>query len=85
MKDKDIKTMLKTINPLVSAMIFTKADNKRASEPKNLLNMFRKINKKTKAEIIEDPKKALSYAEKIAGKKDLVVVAGSIYLVGRVI
>ncbi|MAG92050.1 hypothetical protein CMO83_05220 [Candidatus Woesearchaeota archaeon] len=83
LKDKDIKTMLKTINPLVSAMIFTKADNKRASEPKNLLNMFRKINKKTKAEIIEDPKKALSYAEKIAGKKDLVVVAGSIYLVGR--
>jgi len=33
--------------------------------------------------IIKNPKKAFEYAKKVAGKKDLVLIAGSIFLVGE--
>ena len=85
--DKDIEAMLKTINPLISTIIFTKSQNMKALNPAILLKIFREINKSKLIEtkIIENPKKALTYAKKIVSKKDLVVVAGSIYLVGEII
>lgn len=85
--DKNIPSMLKIINPLASAIIFTRSDNPKAAEPGYLLNIFNAINKnqKIKTKIINNPKKALKYAKKIAGKNDLVVVAGSIYMVGEAV
>jgi len=82
--DKDSQKMLKIINPLVSAIIFTKSKNEKALRPQQLLEMFNKINhkKSTIKKIIENPEKSLNYAKKIANENDLVVVAGSIYLVG---
>ena len=82
--DKDIPTMLKIINPLISTIIFTKSNNEKATEPKELLDIFNKINKNKKilTKIINNSKKSLSYAKKISGKNDLVVVTGSIYLIG---
>lgn len=87
LKNKGIKTMLKTINPLVSTIIFSKSKNKKASNPRELLNIFKKINKNKpiKTKMIENPRKALNYAKKLASKKDLVVVAGSVYMVGEII
>ena len=38
-----------------------------------------------KIKTTKNPKNALAYAKKIAGKNDLVVVAGSIYMVGELI
>ncbi len=86
-KDKDIEAMLKSIKPLISAAIFTESNNRKAANPKSLLTIFDKLNKNKSIEskIINNPKKALNYARKIAGKNDLVVVAGSIYMVGEVI
>ena len=83
-KDKDSLNMLNTINPLISVIIFTKSKNEKAENPENLLKIFNKINKnkKIKTRTIQNPKNALNYARKIADKRDLVVVAGSIYLVG---
>ena len=81
---KDIMNMLKKINPLISKIIFTKSKNEKAAEPSELLHILNKINKNKsiKTRIIKNPKKALNYAKKIADKKDLVVVTGSIYMVG---
>jgi len=86
-KDKDIPIMLKTINPLISAIIFTKSKNEKAAKPKELLKIFNQMNKnrKIQTKIIENPEKALAYAKKIIGKGDLAVVSGSIYLVGEVV
>ena len=104
-QDKDIPMMLKTIKPLVSAIIFTNSRNEKAANPKKLLKIFNTLenqrfsvprnfkkispeinqNKSIKTRIIENPKKALNYAKKIADKKDLVVAAGSIYLVGELV
>jgi len=85
--DKNIKSMLKTIIPLISAIIFTKSNNPKAAKPKYLLKTFNKINKNKKIskKIISNPKKALNYAKKIAGKNDLIVITGSIYMIGEII
>ena len=85
--NKDIKEIFKIINPLVSSIIFTKSDNPKASKPEELLRIFNKINynKKIKTKIINNPKTALNYAKKIAKKNDLIVVTGSIYMIGEVI
>ena len=85
--DKDHRSMLQIINPIISGIIFTKSGNEKASEPKELMDDLNKIskNKKMDKRIINNPKKALAYAKKIAGKNDLIVVAGSIYMVGEII
>jgi dihydrofolate synthase/folylpolyglutamate synthase len=85
--DKDAPAMLKRINSLVSAIIFTKSKNKKAENPKQLLKIFNKINqnKPVKTKIIQNPRSAMGYARKISDKNDLVVVAGSIYLAGEMI
>jgi len=84
---KDIKAMLKKINSLISKIIFTKSRNEKAAEPKELLRMFNEINKNKaiKIKLINNPKKALNYAKKIEGRNNLVVVTGSIYMVGEII
>ncbi|MBI1934855.1 bifunctional folylpolyglutamate synthase/dihydrofolate synthase [Candidatus Woesearchaeota archaeon] len=85
--DKNISEMLKITNTLASKIIFTKSMNEKAAEPHQVLKIFNGINrnKKIKTEIIKNPKKALDYARKIANKNDLVVVTGSIYLVGEMV
>ena len=83
---KDIPGMLKIINPLISAIIFTKSNNPKAEDAETLLRIFNTINKKTiKKTIIKNPKKALKYAKQISGKDDLVVCTGSIYFVGEIL
>ena len=85
--DKDIGEMLRIISPLASAVIFTKSESGKASKPEELARIFNRINKNKKIikKITINPKKALDCAKKISGKNDLVVVAGSIYMVGEVI
>lgn len=86
-KTKDICDMLNIINPLVSSIIFTKSKNEKAANPIELVDIFNKINSKQsiKTKIIKNPRMALKYAKKIAYKNDLIVVTGSIYMVGEVI
>ena len=85
--NKDISAMLKIINPLVSAVIFTKSGNEKAANPRELMKIFNLINKNNKKimKMITNPRKALKSAKKITGKNDLAVVAGSLYLIGEVI
>lgn len=83
-QDKDIKEIFKIIRPLASATIFTKSKNKKSANPEDLLETLKKIdnNQNIKTKILKNARDALDYAKKIAGKNDLVVVAGSIYMVG---
>jgi len=76
--DKDINSISKIINPLANKIILTKSSNERAAEPKAIKKYFNK-----KSILINNPKKALNYAKKIATKDDLVLVTGSIFLVGE--
>ncbi len=78
-KDKDRKQILQLLEPFTSSIIFTRAKVPRATDPKELA---KHVTKKYK--IIEDSKEALKYAESIASKNEIVLVAGSIYLVGEI-
>lgn len=77
MKDKDIKTMAKEIKDIADKAIITKPKLERSAEPKEIARFFDDY------EIIENVKQAVKYAKSVAKKDDLVVVTGSIFLVGE--
>jgi dihydrofolate synthase / folylpolyglutamate synthase len=78
--DKDIKTVSRLIMPFVYKTIITKSKSERAAEPETIKRYFNKNSL-----IIENPKKGLIYAKKIASKEDLILITGSIFLVGEFI
>jgi dihydrofolate synthase/folylpolyglutamate synthase len=77
MKDKNKEGMLRLLEKHFSKIILTKVGVPRASEPEELAKYLHNGYK-----IIKNPKEALKYAKSIA-KNELIVVAGSIYLVGE--
>jgi len=79
--DKNIKKASSIINSnkKIKEIILAQADNERAMKAEDTGKYFKN------AVIIKNSKKALDYAKKIAGKNDLILVCGSIYLIGEVI
>jgi len=82
LNDKDIKKMVNLIEPYSHKIILTKPETPRAEEP---LKIKKFIKNKNKTEIIKNVKKAVKFAEKIAGKDDLILITGSCFVVGEVI
>ena len=80
LKDKDHKKMLNELTPLVNYIIFVRPKIPRALDPIILAKQTKKENI-----VIEDVSSALAYAKKQISKDDLILVTGSIYLVGEVI
>ena len=81
LNDKDIKKIIKIIEPFADKIILTKAKTPRAEEP-IIIKKF--IKNKNKIRIIKNVKNAVKYAEKIAEKEDLILVTGSCFVVGEV-
>ena len=80
LSDKDIKKMMEIIEPFSDKIIITKAENPRAEEPSKIKKFVKNRNK---VEIIKNIKNAVKYAEQIAAKKDLILVTGSCFVVGK--
>ncbi len=78
MQDKDIGGVCRPIEQLADEIVLTRARIKRAASPEVIATFL-----KRKPVIKKDIKEAIGYAKKIAGKKDLIVIAGSIYLAGE--
>ena len=78
LSDKDYRTILQKIYPISDEFIITKPDIKRAMEPSVLAEGLEEYK------IIEIPKEAMEYAQELADQDDLIVVCGSIYLIGNV-
>lgn len=83
LSDKNYKLMLKLLLPFTKKIILTKPSIKRALNPIILAEEIKKSKKYFL--VIEDVKNALKYAKAISSKKDLILVTGSIYVVGEVI
>ena len=79
LKDKDYTNILKELTPLTKQIILVKPSIPRALDPKILAKHVKNCI------IIQNPKKALKYAKKTANKDDLILITGSIYVVGEVI
>ncbi|MDD4980522.1 MAG: bifunctional folylpolyglutamate synthase/dihydrofolate synthase [Candidatus Omnitrophica bacterium] len=76
--DKDIKGICSELYELADEIILTKADNPRASEPEVLAQYFpgKKIH------MTDGVKEAKALARRLSQKEDLILVCGSLFVVG---
>jgi len=78
-KDKDIKGICNELYDLADEVILTQADNPRATEPEMLAKYF----KDKAAHITNNVKEAKALAGRRAKKEDLILVTGSLFVVGE--
>ena len=78
-KDKDIKGICDQLRELADEVIVTKADNTRAIEPETLACHF----KDKPVRMTHTVREAKILAQRIAHKEDLIVVTGSLFVVGE--
>jgi dihydrofolate synthase/folylpolyglutamate synthase len=79
--DKDVAGVIAELAPLFDRVIVTRSRHPRAMAPAPLAAEFARHG--IKARIAEDVPSALSQALALAGKKDLVCLAGSLFIVGE--
>lgn len=82
LRDKDYRAMLKKMEPAAHRLILTRPRSERAVPPLELRETV--LKGADHVMVVEDPREALREAFRLAGKKDLICVAGSLYLVGEI-
>jgi len=83
MKDKDLAGMLRPLSPHVARMIATRPDIPRAMDSGELAKAASELG--LEAEAVSGAAAALERARVLAGDDGLVLVAGSLYLIGEVL
>ncbi len=81
MKDKDMRTILRTLAPLADHIILSRPRTDRASSPELLLRLLGKDRKK--AEAVEDLGLAIDKGLSLTDREDLLCITGSLYTVGE--
>lgn len=81
MRDKAISEMAEILFPLAYHVIATQVDNPRAATPTEVHTAARRVS--VDIEEAADLATALARARELAGARGLVVVTGSIYIVGE--
>ena len=81
MRDKDVDAMLTVLLPAFGRLIVTRPSNPRAADPDELVARVRALAPALPVEVVESPLAAVAAA---AATSRLVVVAGSIFLLGDV-
>ena len=82
LKDKDVSHMVEILSPLADEIIATEVDSPRKMEANELAEMIKKYNKNVRVE--KDIRAAVEKSIELANKNDLIVFAGSIYMIGDV-
>jgi dihydrofolate synthase/folylpolyglutamate synthase len=77
--DKDIKGMCRQLYGLADKIILTKANSPRATAPEKLAGYFRG----KEPYLTQGVKEAKTLAQRLAKKEDLVLVTGSLFVVGE--
>jgi len=83
MEDKDLRLTLPIIAEMASTVILTKPEGERAADPAMLLAVLGDDLKKRCHQIV-NVREALNFAEEQAMAHDLIVIAGSLYLIGEI-
>jgi len=81
MRDKDVDGMLTVLLPAVGRVIVTRPSNPRAADPEALASRIRALQPSLAVEVVASPGDAVARAARTLA---LVVVAGSIFLLGDV-
>jgi dihydrofolate synthase/folylpolyglutamate synthase len=82
MSDKDFLTPLAQICSLAQVILFTRLEYERSAQPQQFRNAL-PVEMQDRALCENSMKAALAKAAEIAGKNDLICIAGSLYLVGE--
>ncbi len=82
MEDKDLRQTVGPIAEMASNIILTKPQGERAADPSMLLDALPEALQK-RCCLIPDGKEALHFAQEQATAEDLIVIAGSLYLIGE--
>jgi len=81
MVDKDLQKTLPLVATLADKIILTKPDGERSAEPELLLqNIPERLQ--GKCTLHSNVEKAIQEAEGLVGENDLILIAGSLYLIG---
>ncbi len=83
MRDKAVQEITEILFPIAGHVIATHAINPRSASPEEIRKAAARVTAGTDIEEAEDVASALDRARKIAGTPGLVVVTGSIYIVGE--
>ncbi len=83
MEDKDLRLTLPPVAALASSIILTRPQGERAAGPALLMSVLDDTSRQRCHQIVS-VEEALRFAEQQAGSEDLIVVAGSLYLIGEV-
>jgi dihydrofolate synthase/folylpolyglutamate synthase len=83
MADKDVRGLAQELFPLARAVVLTRSRIARAAAPEEIAARTKGLAKRVHLEA--DVRKALALARRLARKRDTVLVAGSLYLVGEVL
>ncbi len=83
MRDKAVQEITEILFPVADRVIVTHANNPRAASPDDIRQAAARVTSATEIEEAEDVATALAQARKIASPNGLVVVTGSIYVVGE--
>lgn len=81
MADKDLSATLPMMAKLADRIILTRPKGERTAEPEALLEMMAPGLRRN-CEVVRDVKDALERAAELAEPGDMIVIAGSLYLVG---
>jgi len=82
MRDKAISEMTEILFPLAERVIATQPENPRSASPEEIQQAAARTG--TEVEVAPNVASALERAKTLAGKTGVVVITGSIYLVGEV-
>ena len=81
MADKDLQTTLAAVAELAHSIVLTKPDGERSADPELLLKNV-PMAYVDKCKLLPTVESAISWVENFASSEDLILIAGSLYLVG---
>jgi len=82
MSDKDFRTPLPQICSMAQIIIFTRLEYERSAQPQQLRKAL-PVEMQDRVLCENSMKDALAKAAELAGKNDLICIAGSLYLIGE--
>ena len=83
MRDKAIREIGEILFPIASHLILTSANNPRAATAEEIRDAAARVAAGTDLQEAEDVAAGLAKAKKLARSNGLVVITGSIYIVGE--
>lgn len=83
MNDKDVRDIASVLFPKAHRLIVTQVDNSRALTPEEIMNGIASTIPLSHVYQTPDVKSALLKAREVADENDLILITGSLYLVGE--